>query len=194
MEETWARWNAKSPREMATSFVTADRALVEEYEGLDEDQRRDARIDLPFLPEPIDVAAAAGFRLGEHALHSWDVAAAFDPAAEVSPDATELLIDRLPMMVSMIGHFMPRETRPAEDVTIAVTTTAPDRRFELELGERCELRPVESPAGSSGDLVIPTEALLRLMAGRLKPGRPSADVEPTGGLTMPQLHTAFPGY
>ena len=60
-----------SPREMADGFVAADRALVEAYEALDDAQLADTRVDLGFLPEPLDIAGLVGMRLGEHALHAW---------------------------------------------------------------------------------------------------------------------------
>ena len=68
------------------------------------------------------------------------------------------------------------------------------RRFELELGDVAALRPAEPQRPDAGELVIPAEALVRLTAGRLKHGWPSADVAPSGGITMEELRTAFPGY
>jgi hypothetical protein len=132
-------------------------------------------------------------RLGEHALHSWDVTAAFDHASEVAAASCGLLIDRLPVMVALIGGFMPRETRPTPGATITVTTTGPERSFELELGDEAALRP-STGAPTAGELRIPAGALLRLTAGRLRSGWPAADVAPTGGVTMDELHRAFPGY
>jgi hypothetical protein len=121
------------------------------------------------------------------------VAAAFDHDSEVAIDAAELLIDRLPVMVALVGGFMPRETRPADTATITVTTTTPERAFELELGDVAALRPaIGTP--TDGELVIPAGAFLRLTSGRLRPGWPAGDVAPTGGLTMAELRTAFPGY
>jgi uncharacterized protein (TIGR03083 family) len=193
-EAVWARWNAMSPREMADSLVDADRALVEAFEALDDDQLHSARVDLGFLPEPIDIAGFAGMRLGEHALHTWDVTAAFDHDSEVADDATALLIDRLPVLIAIVSGFMPRETRPAEAATITVSTTAPERTFALELGDVAALRPVEPGTPTQGELAIPAGAFLRLTSGRLKPGWPGDDAAPTGGLTMAELHTAFPGY
>ena len=72
-----------------------------------------------FLPEPIDVGTLASFRLGEHALHSWDVAGAFDRNAEVAPDATGLLIDLQRGIVGLASRFMPRETRPGRGDDVA---------------------------------------------------------------------------
>jgi hypothetical protein len=33
----------------------------------------------------LDIAGLAGLRLGEHALHTWDIAVALDPAATLLP-------------------------------------------------------------------------------------------------------------
>jgi len=182
LEAVWGRWNAMAPREMATQFAIADRQLVETYESLDDTQLAELRPSLPFLPEPIDVATLAGFRLSEHALHSWDVAAAFDHEAELAPDAAALLVDRQPALVALVGRFLPRETRPPD----------PARRFVLELGDSVALQPVDPEFGRA-QLEIPAEALVRLTAGRLRLGWPSADVAPDG-TTLDVLRTAFPGY
>jgi uncharacterized protein (TIGR03083 family) len=194
MSAIWERWNAMSPGEMASGFVSSDRTLVESLEGLTADQLDHLRVQLPFLPEPVDVASVVGFRLDEHALHGWDVFAAFEPSASLAPDAAELLIDRLPMKVGLVGRLTRRDTRPATTATISITTSSPTRHFQLELGDVIELRPSRPDSGADGDLTIPAEALLRLTAGRLKPGRPSAEVAPTGVLTLDDLQSAFPGY
>jgi uncharacterized protein (TIGR03083 family) len=190
----WERWNAMAPREVAERFADADRRVVEAFEGLDAAQLAEVRVKLPFLPDRIDIATAVGFRLNEHTLHSWDAFAAFDSSATLAPESVELLIDRLPFMVGLIGRFAPRETRPAETTTITVETTDPTRRYELELGDSAELRPADGDATTSGSLAIPAEAMLRLVAGRLRPDRPSGDAEPTGGLSLADLRRAFPGY
>lgn len=189
----WDRWNAMAPQEAARAFVAADRRVVEAFERFDDDQLATMRIKLAFLPDRVDVAGAVGFRLSEHALHSWDVFAAFDPEATLAPESTELLVDRLPMMVGFVGRFTPRETRPAEATTVSIATSDPTRRFVLELGDDLELRPADGE-DADGELAIPAEALLRLAAGRLRPDRRSGDVEPAGALSLADLRSAFPGY
>jgi uncharacterized protein (TIGR03083 family) len=193
----WERWNAMEPREVAVRFAAADRRFVESFEaleGLGTEQLDAMQVKLPFLPDPVDVATAVGFRLNEHTLHSWDVFAAFDPSATLAAESVELLIDRLPFMVGLIGRFAPRETRPAERKTITVATADPTRTYELELGDSAELRPADGDSTTSGSLAIPAEALLRLVAGRLRPDRPFGDVEPSGALSLADLRRAFPGY
>ena len=111
-QEVWARWDALQPDAAATAFVHADERLVAWWEARSGDELAAMQVQLPFLPAPIDAAAAAGFRLSEVALHSWDVLSAADPTAEVAADAAALLVDRLPMMVGFVGQFTPRDTRP----------------------------------------------------------------------------------
>ncbi|MFD0785377.1 maleylpyruvate isomerase N-terminal domain-containing protein, partial [Micromonospora azadirachtae] len=94
-KSVWARWDAMSPAEQAAGFVEANARLVEEYESLDPMARAELRIDLGFLPEPVEVATAARMRLSEFALHRWDVEVGFDPSATVSADAVPLLLDNV---------------------------------------------------------------------------------------------------
>lgn len=81
----WARWDAMSPAEHAAGFLATNERLVEAYEALDAETRASMRIDLGFLPEPVDVATAARFRLSEFALHQWDVEVGFNSFAAVTP-------------------------------------------------------------------------------------------------------------
>ena len=39
-------------------------------------------------------------RVGEHAVHTWDIAVALDPKATVAADAVDLLIDTAPAIVA----------------------------------------------------------------------------------------------
>ena len=73
-----------------------------------------------------------------------------------------------------------------------MTTSAPERHYELELGDNVDLRAPSRPS-TAGDLVLPAEALLRLAAGRLAPGR-EGGASITGALTLDELRAAFPGY
>jgi uncharacterized protein (TIGR03083 family) len=132
---------------------------------------------------PTDLAGVLGMRLSEHAVHTWDVAVALDPAAKVAQDAVDLLVDRLPTLTGFLGK---QATAP---VTVAVTTTGPERAFTLDTGgvTLAPAGPGDTPAAS---LALPAEALLRLVYGRL-------DAEPglqATGVTLPELRSVFPGF
>jgi hypothetical protein len=132
---------------------------------------------------PTDLAGVLGMRLSEHAVHTWDVAVVLDPAAKVAQDAVDLLVDRLPTLTGFLGK------QATALVTVAVTTTGPERAFTLDTGgvTLAPAGPGDTPAAS---LALPAEALLRLVYGRL-------DAEPglqATGVTLPELRSVFPGF
>src|SRR4051812_44675118 len=91
----WARWDGMTPAERAAEFPVADQRLVEAYEALDATQRAEHRIDVGWMPEPVDVATAVVLRLTEFGYHDWDVRVAFDPSATLAPEAAALIDDRI---------------------------------------------------------------------------------------------------
>lgn len=178
------------PVEQAESFVRASEALVSRYEGLDERTRAEARIDLGFLPAPVDVATVAGFRLNEFTLHSWDVAVAFEPAAVLAPEAVGLLLDIAPYLFGWLGR--PESVLVGRSVSVAVEITDPDRTFGLLIADKAEV--VETTDDAAAILRLPAESWLRLIAGRLAAPNTPAEVWMTGALTLPELRRIFPGY
>ena len=102
----WDTWNARSPEEQAAQSVIANEAYVTRVESLTAEERAAFSV-LMFGRMSVDLAGALGMRLSEHALHTWDVAVTFDPAARIAPDAVDLLIDRLPLMAGFMGKQAP---------------------------------------------------------------------------------------
>ena len=187
----WARWNAMSREERAEGFLTANDTLVRRYEGLDEQTRESLRIDLGFLPEPVDVATSARMRLSEFTQHTWDVKVSFDPDATLAPEATPLLFDQAAMFIGFLG-------KPAElgggPLSIAVKTTDPDRSFGIDVsGEKLTL--VDTPDSPDAVLTAPAEWWLRLVAGRHAPEHTPDTVKLTDAtITLDDLRRAFPGF
>jgi uncharacterized protein (TIGR03083 family) len=179
----WQAWNERSPQAQATDALAADEALVKRLESLTPDELN--RVRLHLFGMDLDVAGLTKLRLGEHAVHSWDVAVALDPAARVSAEAVGLLIDG-------IGPLIGRAGRPAASPqTVHVTTTGPARAFVLETGEPVRLDDAREKSDGPR-LALPAEALLRLVYGRLDPGHTppveAADVE------LDDLRKVFPGF
>ncbi|MGY0231612.1 maleylpyruvate isomerase family mycothiol-dependent enzyme [Longispora urticae] len=185
----WARWDGMTPGERAEAFPRANRALVERYESLDTDVRNSLRIDLGFLPQPVDVATAAGLRLNEFGYHSWDVRVAHDPGATIAPEAR-------PSMLDLIGNLFGWIARPAElggrQAHLAVHVTEPERSFGLRLGDAAAVTDV--PDEPDGVLRAPADAWLRLAVGRLGPEYPTAGVSVEGPVTLDDLRRVFPGF
>jgi uncharacterized protein (TIGR03083 family) len=150
-------WKAKSPEEQVADGVAADGLLTQRLVSLDPGQRR--RWRLAMFGDDTVLAGLLRMRLSEHAVHSWDVAVALDPAATVAPDAVSLLVGEL-------GPLARHSGQPHEPVRLHVHTTDPEREFLLDLGGTDDLRPWDD-GPEDGGLTLPAEALLRLVYGRL---------------------------
>ena len=143
-----------------------------------------------FLPEPVDVATAANFRLNEFTLHTWDVAVAVDPQAALAPEAVEPLLDVAPYMFGWLGR--PKVILSGESADVAIHTSAPTRDFGVVITDKVELTDaLETPDAT---LEIPAESWLRLVAGRLAAEHTPTGVSVTGAVTLDQLRQIFPGY
>lgn len=189
-QSVWARWDAMSADAHAAGFLETNQKLVDRYEALDPTARETLRIDFGFLPEPVDVALAAGLRLGEFALHQWDIEVAFDPEATVSPEAVPLLLDRLGLMLGRVAKVDALAGRKA---SLTLRLSEPDRNLGLLLGDSVELTDTP-PSDSDGEITAPAEAWLRLASGRLGAGHTPDGVAVTGPLTLDDLREVFPGY
>lgn len=183
----WDRWNAKSPQQQAADGLRADQETLEQFEGLDAEQA--GRLRLQMFGMDLDVIGVARMRVSEHAIHTWDVAVALDPAAKVAPDAVALLLDTL-------GPLATRSAKPdGKQRKIRVVTTDPDRQFTLETGDEITLTPSDgevTPELGLSELRLPAEAFVRLLYGRLDPAHtPQAD---NAGVDLDELRALFPGY
>jgi uncharacterized protein (TIGR03083 family) len=179
----WDAWNARSPQAQAADSLQANEALIRRFESLDDEQKKRFRLQL--FGMDADMTGLLRMRVGEHAVHSWDVAVALDPAARVAPDAVGLLIDTL-------GPLAARSGKPdGAKLRLRVSTTDPERQFTLESGETVTLEPA---AGDEPlpELRLPAEALLRLAYGRLDPGH-TPPVE-AREVDLDQLRRIFPGF
>ena len=178
----WETWNARSPEDQAAQSIAVNEALVKRAESLTPEQRAGFHVTM-FGRLPLDLAGVLGMRLSEHAVHTWDIAVTLDPAAKVAADAVDLLVDRLPMMVGFMGKQAPAP------VTVAVTTTSPERAFTLDTGG-VTLAPAGVADAPTASLALPAEALLRLVYGRLgdEPGLRAS------GVTIGELKSVFPGF
>jgi len=189
-KSVWARWDAMSGREQADGFLVSNPALIELYESLDAETRQNLRIDVGFMPAPVDVATAARLRLSEQALHSWDVRVTFDENAVLTPEAAGPLLEGTGDLLAWIGKADRIEGKHG---VIKVTTTEPASVFAVRLGDRISL-DADAPEHPDGTLDLPAEAWLRLIAGRLAPRHTSTGVTATGLADLDLLRRVFPGY
>jgi uncharacterized protein (TIGR03083 family) len=181
----WDAWNARAPRAQAADSLQANEALIQRLESLDAAQQE--RFHLEMFGMDLDTAGLARMRLSEHAIHSWDVAVALDPAARVAPGAVDLIVDTL-------GPLAARSGKPdGTKLRLHVSASDPQRDFTLESGDTVTLAP--SAAGEAAELPelqLPAEALVRLVYGRLDPAH-TPPVE-TRGVDLDELRRLFPGF
>ena len=183
----WEVWNAKTPQAQASDALDADQATVARFESMGADEQ--ARFRLSMFGMELDTAGVARMRLGEHALHTWDVVVALDPKETLAPDAVALLIDGLDQLAA-------RTAKPdGQQRKIRVTTTDPERQFILETGDTVTLVPADDetvPELGVSELRLPAEAFIRLIYGRLDPDHTPADEH--AGVELDELRAIFPGF
>jgi uncharacterized protein (TIGR03083 family) len=185
----WDAWNAKTPQQQAAGCLPADEAHVKRLEGLSGAELDGISLDLYGMH--LDASGLVRLRLSEHAVHTWDVAVALDPAAEVAPDAVELLMVQLPMLAGWTGKA------DGEPFRLRLRGTEPGADFVLEVADKVTLGhwPGGGPAGATADgqVQLPAEALLRLVYGRLDPGHtPPVEISGDPGL-LDRARAALPG-
>ena len=188
-QPVWDRWNAMSADNQAAAGLVADAQYVSALDQLTDEEL--ASISFPFFGMTLDAVGLIRLRLGEHALHTWDVAVMLDPAAVVSADAVSLLIDNVPQFLA------PRLGKPQEQPFRArIRTTEPARDYLLTASDAVSM--VDWPGADAdgpdvADLAMPAEALLRLSYGRL-----DADHTPASVSGKPEdldrLRAIFPGF
>lgn len=186
----WARWDAMSPEDQAAGFLTANESFVAYYEAIDDATRSTASVEMRRLPEPIDLATHASFRLNELTLHSWDVRVAQDSQATLAPEALKSLLGVLPYLMGWLGK--PSPALSGGNLVMGVHTTAPERDFGLEITDTVTL--IDPPTEPDATLVLPTESWLRLASGRLAAAVTPDGVTVTGQLTLDDLRRLFPGF
>jgi uncharacterized protein (TIGR03083 family) len=183
----WERWNAKSPADQAADALVADREFLDQLESIDPGERQIWHLEM--FGGDQGLSDLLRLRVGEHALHTWDVEVTQEPAATLPADATALLIDGMDQLVARVG-------RPTEEpLRVMISTEGPPRQFLLHADtEGTELSAIQASNSSegNGELSLPAEALIRLIYGRL-------DSQHTPALESDQidlddLRRMFPGF
>ena len=179
----WDAWNGRSPQAQVADSLRANEAMVRRLEGLDATQMDSFR--LAAFGMDLDMTMFVRLRLGEHAVHTWDVVVTLDQSATVDHDAVELLVDG-------VGDIAARVGKPTEgSFTLHVTSTDPDRGFAL-VTDGVLLEPW-SEREAAGVLRLTSEELLRLVYGRLDPDHARSVQLDATGMTLDDVRAMFPG-
>jgi uncharacterized protein (TIGR03083 family) len=182
-QSVWDEWNAKQPEAQVSEAIEADLDFLRSLQRTDDKQR--AAFHVAFGPFDLDFDGYVGLRLGEHALHAWDIAVVLDPSATIPASAVDILIDTLGRVAGFSGQPTGHEQ------TVHVSTSAPQRGFTVAMGTE-SLELAASDLVAVPDLELPSEAFIRLVYGRLDPAHtPAVGGSPT---LLDELRTAFPGF
>ena len=188
-----AVWSARDPDQQAAECLAIDAEHVRRLEQLTDEQL--AAIRVTFFGMEFDAVGMVWLRLGEHALHSWDVAVSLDASAVVAPQSVRLLTDRIPQVAMRAGG----PARPGDDrFTVGIAVTDPPREFVLEVAETVTMTAVPDGTSTASPTGIPwirmpAEALLRLVYGRLDPDHMPPPESLAGPVDLDALRRAFPG-
>lgn len=185
-QQIWDVWNARSPRDEADHGLAADASMLDQVGAMTDAQR--AAFGVEMFNGHQDLAGFLLTRLSEHAIHVWDIVVVADPTAALAEDATALLLDRLSDILGYAGK------PSATDLDVVVSTSTPERRFQLQLRSTGVTRS-DAPTGTGAraSLRLPAEALIRLVYGRLDPEHTPSAVQ-ADGVELDQLRTALPGF
>jgi uncharacterized protein (TIGR03083 family) len=179
----WDRWNAMSPQDQVRDGLAADADFLDELAAVAAADDGSWRADL--FGQERDLAGLAGMRLGEHAVHTWDVVVALDPAATLPDDAAAIVVDQLVMLAAWTG-------KPSPGLRVRVETTGAERVFLLaESDGKAELTATD-PGGALPTVRLPAEAFVRLVYGRLDADHTPAAVS-VDGVGLDDLRRTFPG-
>jgi uncharacterized protein (TIGR03083 family) len=186
IQSIWDRWNAMPSQQQVRDSLAADDELVAAF--TDAAAKDDGSWRLDLFGSEQDLAGLVQMRLGEHALHTWDVAVALDPSVGLPDDAVALVVDRLAALVAWTG-------RPQPGLQVRVETTGAERVFLLtEDGDRAALTTTERAVSGTDlpTLRVPAEAFVRLVYGRLDDDHTPEGVQ-ADGVDLDDLRKAFPG-
>jgi uncharacterized protein (TIGR03083 family) len=188
-QAVWDRWNAMLPAEQAAGFVTWEGRLVEALEALTDEDLAGIRLDLGYLPWPVDIKLFVEMRLSEVALHRWDVDVAFDPYAGLAPYLVPFVLSLMPMFAGYTAKPI------GKTGAVAFQTSDPARSYLLELrDDGASLTEPDGTGADAGTIVrIPAEAFARLTAGRLAPAHTPDGIAVEGAMSLDDLRRVFPG-
>jgi uncharacterized protein (TIGR03083 family) len=177
----WDTWNAETPSEQRDDALATDAALLARVEAV----TAEGRTAFAFSMGPITVGFThfVDLRINEHAMHTWDIEVAINPAATIPSRLAALVVDNL----ELIARYTGKPT--GETATITGKTAEPARGFTIELTSDSVAFAASDPV-SDAEVELPAEAFARLVYGRL-----DIDHTPPGtyGPALGTLRRAFPG-
>jgi uncharacterized protein (TIGR03083 family) len=179
----WAEWDAKSPDAQWADLPAVDAAVIARLAALSPEERSGLKVKLG--PFDLDYEGFAGLRLNEHALHTWDVEVALNPTATITEDVVASVLANL----QMIARFAGKPT--GATASYVIRTEAPAVTYLIDVTPE-SVSVNEGGPDASPDVVMPAEAFVRLVYGRLDTDHTPTGIE--GGEHLNDLRSIFPGF
>ena len=180
--QIWDTWTSKTPEAQAADSVTWDDTYISRLEQLSDEEL--AAMGLEFFGR-LGAADLIRMRLGEHAVHVWDVAVTFDPAAVVAADAVPELFGHISGLLAFVAKSA------GDSFRVRLRSTDPELDYLLTVTDPVTLSDWVPGTEVDGEVRLPAEALLRLFFGRLDPEHtPAYTAE---GIDLDRLRAVFPG-
>lgn len=188
MERVWQHYDALDAAAATEQSISANETLLGRLESLTPEQRE--TLVVPFFSSPQPLPIFGAFRLAEHAVHTWDVAVARDPANELAPEMAQIVLDAV---VAPMVRRLASDPAPGASV-VGVHLSDTGRRLVLELEPTVGLRPPRPGEAPEARLDISTAAFVRLVYGRLDAAHTPDSVAPSDAAVLDQLRLTFPGF
>jgi uncharacterized protein (TIGR03083 family) len=179
----WSAWNERSAEVQVRDSIEVNDRFLKGLESLDDKALKDFHVQAVGME--IDAVALCRLRLAEHAIHSWDIAVAFDPMATIIPEAVELIVDAGAEMAARVGKAT------EEHHVIHVQTHEPQRDLAF-MTNGVRIVPW-SEQKSDASLRISAEGLIRLIYGRSRETDLAHAEFTDGALSFDGLRAIFPG-
>jgi uncharacterized protein (TIGR03083 family) len=180
-QSVWDEWNTMSPADQVNNALVADEEFLLALEALTDAQRSEFHSSMG--PLDLDFDGFVAMRLGEHALHTWDVEVALDPSATLSSEAAGAIIDNLGLIIRFAGKAN------GEVKEVSVRTTDPSRDLKLMFADDA-ISLADAQHTGTVDFELPAEAFVRLVYGRLDQKNAPAGIN---ALLLENLRRSFPG-
>ncbi len=179
----WEAWNGRSPQAQARDSIAANGVFVQRMESLGDETLNNFHVGA--FGMDIDAVTFCRLRLSEHAVHTWDIAVAFEPTSTIIPDAVDLIVDGVAQVAQRVGRAT---SRPS---LVRIETREPERELAL-VTDGVRIEPwSDQPCNST--LTISAETLIRLIYGRLRDADlPAIELSGTA-LSLDELRAMFPG-
>ena len=183
MEPIWEQWNAMEPEKQRREGLASCAAFIAHVDSVPPAQLSSMKMNL--FGMEVDSARLIGMRLAENAVHTWDIVVMNDPSAVIAADAVDDMIDHLDLFARYTGKT---DGGPLE---VEIATTAPIRFFRLSVSDTVSITPSISDHATAR-VQMPSEALVRLVYGRLDPDHTPDSIE-AEGVDLDALRAIFPG-